>query len=65
MTKDEIQSVRQLLKEEIGELKTSMDEQFTKVNEKLDELKFEMDTVYGWVDSVALEVKDLKKAQGQ
>ena len=79
MVKDEMQAIRQMLREEIGtvraevgELKASMDDQFAKVNDqfsevngKLDELKFEMNTVYNWVDRMDLEVKELKTAQGQ
>lgn len=32
------------------------------VNEKLDHLAFQMDTVYNWVDGIDLDVKQLKKA---
>ena len=49
----------------MNEMEASMTAQFSEVNEKLNELKFEMDTVYEWVDRMDLDVKDLKNTHNK
>lgn len=77
MTEQEMQAIQQMLEASEKRMGMMMDAkldamerrlentlavEMQTVNEKLDTLTFQMDTVYKWVDGIDLEVKQLKRA---
>lgn len=63
MTEQEMKALQEMMRATVREeLDATLDKKLEPIHEKLDDMSFQLDTVYKWVDRIDIDVNKMKKA---